>query len=213
MHGARQSATTLLEPLRLAAVLAHVLPLTDVAVTTPQGRVRIGPLSRGGHLPLGLLRQAVAEALTQDDLVPVTELLGAPVAELAPEVQLGHAAAGARSLGGGIYEVRWAGRTTCLFATVLREPEARVAVRAASTFPSDLDGVPISALGLDPSPHRIAVVPDAPTGTTVFGLDRATGADPGVIDVVRTAMTAAAAVCLVAELTPGLQPHHLPPDR
>ena len=41
----------------------------------------------------------------------------------------------------------------------------------------------------------------------------ATGADAEVVGVVRAAMTAAAAACLVAELRSDRQPHHLPPDR
>jgi len=204
---------TELEPLRLAAVLAHVLPATDVVVATARGPLRIGPLARGGQLPVALLRESVAGALVADDVGPVVDLLGGPVAALRPQVVLGHASTGARAIGGGIYEVRWAGRTTCLFATVLAEDPARQAVRRASTYPTELDGVPVRALGIDPCPHRIAVVADTTTATTVFGLDRATGADAVVVGVVRAAMTAAAAACLVAELRSDRQPHHLPPDR
>jgi len=202
-----------MEDLRLAAVLAHALPAADVVLLGAGHEHRIGPGAGGGRVPLAPLRDALAEALGHGTTGPVDELLGVPAAGRRVVLELAPDPRGARSLGGGLFEVRWAGRTTCLFATVLDERDARAAVRAASTFPPDLEGVPVSALGLDPSPRRIAVVADPPTRTTVFGLDRATGADAGVVALVRSAMTAAAAACLVAELDRGRHPEHQRPER
>ena len=56
------------------------------------------------------------------------------------------------------------------------------------------------ALGLDPAPRRVAVVRDEATATTLFALDRVIGGHASITWLVRGAMTAAHAACLVAGL-------------
>jgi len=190
--------------LRLGAALGHVLPGSTVEVATPAATHRFGPGVGAGTRPLACLRDALGESLRRGDPTEVATVLRvAPSMPL--EVELVLPPGGPRAIGGGLYEVTWAGRITCCFATLLDEAAARAAVREAATYPSGLDGVPVSALGLDPAPDRVAVVHDPATGTTLFGLDRRAGGHAAITSMVRTAMTAAHAACLVAELAATLR--------